>query len=828
MSRDAFEALLDSLVAGSGRPESADVTPVSRAAGARLRTPGGTAPKPPAATPAGRLIRGKRDLPLPTPPQQPPMVAPGANDRFLTMLGLIGRRTLAGGGTGTVIVAYDAILDREVAVKVSHPGDAHRDAVLAEARVTARLQHPGIVPIHRALIAGSSAILEFRLAPSMTLDTLLVDWLTDPACEWPAERRLRALATLASALAVAHREGIVHGDVHPANVAVGNGGEVYLLDWSNAALFATSPEVPVLHGNACFTAPERLRGGVASPAADVWALGALTWQMWTGRAVRPRRPHEELADYIARAVAAPPPALAEIASGAAPMEADVAAVCGACLATDPSERPTAEAANLALSVIVYTRAEQGRRRLEAERLMVVSRDALARFDELAHRLADERRVAAVQRAKVPGHAPVASKRPLWDAEERVLALTAERDANWVDAADAADRSLALEPGGKDAEAVLADLWWIRMEDAEARKERGLARVFERRVLHYDAGRYAHRLASPARVSVSTNAANALATLHRFVTRDRRLVAERVSEHTLPVENIALKAGSWLLTASAPGFESVSFPLSLSRLDHHRARITMFTARECGEGWVHIPAGPFRLGGDPKAREALDRCTPHLGDYFIRRYPVRCVEWLAFLDALPTHEAIRRVPAVSGIPGGGEWTKQSAGWSLPEGIDPEWPISGINAEDAAAYALWQSHAWGRRLHLPGEEQWEKAARGADGRAYPWGEGFDPTFALMRRSRAGAPAPGVVGAFEADRSVYGVADMAGGVREWTATALDEGQLVVRGGSWTDDADDLRCAVRSGLPARMRSPFVGFRLVTDDPAPDVWPPRGVPGRR
>lgn len=816
MSRDAFEDLLESLIPGAGGEGPSRLAPVER-----LAAPGRSEPRR-TPTEASEKMRGK----VPSVSHSKGQTAGGpprdverpSNDAILATLGLKAGRALASGGSGTVFSAHDPMLNRDVAVKISLPGAAYRAAVIEEARVTARLQHPAIVPIYRTFIQGSVAAIESRLAPTTTLDTCLVDWLTDPTAIWPEEARLRALSTLASALATAHAQGFTHGDVHPANVAVGQAGEVFLLDWSNAATLASSPDTPVLHGNPCFAAPERLRGNAATPAGDVWALGALMWQVWTGRPVRPRRPNEELGEYIARALDGAPPALAEMAHGTPVMEADVANTCAACLAMEPASRPSAAEAERAMLSIIYTRVETSRRTAEAERLMVISRDALARFEALAQRLSDERRVAAVQRAKVPGHAPIPSKLPLWDAEERVLSLSAERDATWVEAADAADRSLALVPEGRAASATLADLWWIRMEEAERKKERGLARVFERRVLHYDDGRYAHRLATPSHLSVSANVDGVSGTLHRFVSHERRLEAKAVSQHVLPIEALPLKPGAWLLTLDCPGFATSILPLSLQRLEQHRARVTMFAAHACGPDWVHIPAGPFRLGGDPKAREALDRCTPYLNDYFILRYPVRCIDWLAFLDALPVTEARRHAPAFGAVNDGGVWALADGEWALPAGVDPECPVTGVNAHDAEAYAEWRSSEEGRPLRLPGEEQWEKAARGVDGRAYPWGDGFDPTFALMRRSRSGPPSPGPVGAFKTDRSVYDVADMAGGVREWTSTALDDGQLVVRGGSWVDDADDLRCATRSGLPARVRSPFVGFRLVTDRPMPSM----------
>ena len=141
---------------------------------------------------------------------------------------------------------------------------------------------------------------------------------------------------------------------------------------------------------------------------------------------------------------------------------------------------------------------------------------------------------------------------------------------------------------------------------------------------------------------------------------------------------------------------------------------------------------------------------------------------------------------------------------------------VHCKDAEAYATWRSDQEGRLVRLPTEEEWEKAARGADAHSFPWGDGFDPTFAHMRQSRPGPPAPAAAGSYPVDRSVYGNMDMGGGMREWTSSFLDEGQVVIRGGTWGDDPSDLRSACRSGLHPEFRYSFVSFRLVADAPLP------------
>ncbi|MFZ5477307.1 MAG: SUMF1/EgtB/PvdO family nonheme iron enzyme [Myxococcota bacterium] len=726
---------------------------------------------------------------------------------FPRAMGLEPRGLLARGGTGEVHLAWDPLLEREVAVKIARAdgGDAAREALLREARVTARLEHPAVLPVHRVYTGDDTVLIEFRLAPAATLESLFVDWRAEPAAAWPLTARLRVLAGAAGAVACAHALDVVHGDLHPGNLAVSAAGDPYVLDWGSR-----SDVVGTLTGSPAYAAPEQLRGAPADAASDVWALGALVWEACTLRPFRPRRHGEGLAEYVARWRDAEAPSTSGI-------DDDLARLLAAVLAADPDRRPPAAEVGVRLAALLAHRVELAAREAEAEAYLGRARDALGRFQELARRLSEERRVVAVQRAKVPGHAPIENKRPIWEAEDRAAHLAAERDAAWVDAADAADRSLALTPSLVEAREVLAELWWIRMEDAEARGERGLARVLAARALQYDDGRWARRLHAPSHLTLSTAVDGARARVFRYRERGRRLVPELAHELAMPIERLALAPGSWLVEIDAPGKATARYPVLLGRLDHHRGRVRLYAPEEVGEGWVFVPGGPFRLGGDGLARQPLDPCTPVLDDLFVMRTCVTSRAWKTFLDALEPDVASRHVPGEQGLFGGfrAYWRRGEDGWELPPGWDPDWPVMAVTQADARAYAAWLGERTRRPMRLPTEEEWEKAARGVDGRSFPWGNGFDPTFAHMRQSQAGPPRPAPVASYPVDVSPYGCADMAGGMREWTSSLLDDGQAVIRGGTWGDDADDLRVASRSGLHLDFSYSFVSFRLVSESPA-------------
>ena len=132
-------------------------------------------------------------------------------------------------------------------------------------------------------------------------------------------------------------------------------------------------------------------------------------------------------------------------------------------------------------------------------------------------------------------------------------------------------------------------------------------------------------------------------------------------------------------------------------------------------------------------------------------------------------------------------------------------------DAVSYCRWRSHSEGRAYRLLSGDEWEKAARGVDGRRFPWGDRFDASFCKMSQSRPPPRRLESVGAFAIDESPYGVRDMAGGVSGWTASWYDRERSLrlVRGGSWVHDQERCHAAARFGLSPQGVYPWVGFRL-------------------
>lgn len=195
---------------------------------------------------------------------------------------------IARGGMGAVWRARDETLQREVAVKVLHaqavPGGT--DAELAaeramrEARITARLHHPHAVPVFDVVDHEGRPCLVMQYLPSKSLQTVL-----DENGPLPPAQVARLGAEVASALAAAHRLGIIHRDVKPANVLIADDGSAKLTDFGISQSLGDSSltSVGFVTGTPAYIAPEVARGGSAGFASDVYSLGSTLYRASEGR-----------------------------------------------------------------------------------------------------------------------------------------------------------------------------------------------------------------------------------------------------------------------------------------------------------------------------------------------------------------------------------------------------------------------------------------------------------------------------------------------------------------------------------------------------------------
>ena len=198
----------------------------------------------------------------------------------------------------------------------------------------------------------------------------------------------------------------------------------------------------------------------------------------------------------------------------------------------------------------------------------------------------------------------------------------------------------------------------------------------------------------------------------------------------------------------------------------------------GIEWVEIPAGEF-LYGEKKERKFINKA------YKIGKYPVTNEQYKKFIDANPEY----RVPA--------HWNKSQHTYPAGKGNHP---VANVSWHDAQAFCQWNG------CRLPTEVEWEKAARGTDGRTYPWGENWvQRNFCNSREAGIWDTTP--VDDYSKGVSPYGVWDMSGNVWEWTASQHGS-SYVLRGGSWDVDGYYVRSAVRLGFNPDDTGSNDGFR--------------------
>ncbi|MBI3781118.1 MAG: SUMF1/EgtB/PvdO family nonheme iron enzyme [candidate division NC10 bacterium] len=246
----------------------------------------------------------------------------------------------------------------------------------------------------------------------------------------------------------------------------------------------------------------------------------------------------------------------------------------------------------------------------------------------------------------------------------------------------------------------------------------------------------------------------------------------------------------------------------------------------------VPAGPFWMGSDAKERayayriggEAarrnrwfdaeLPRRRVTLGTYAIDRYLVTNDDYQQFIQ-----QTGQRVPFIT------DEEYQHQGYlvhpynevtrylwhdrSYPSGRGKH-PVVLVSLADALAFARWRGEREGRRYRLPTEAEWEKAARGTDGRYFPWGSRWRSELANAENRVGGTTE---VGGYPQGASPYGCFDMAGNVFEWTISEFPDGRAVMKGGgSWDDQPGICRAAARHGRVKEARHILFGFRCVCE----------------
>jgi len=261
--------------------------------------------------------------------------------------------------------------------------------------------------------------------------------------------------------------------------------------------------------------------------------------------------------------------------------------------------------------------------------------------------------------------------------------------------------------------------------------------------------------------------------------------------------LTLFPGEYHLKVSKPGYRSWEGKFSLRTKEKRKLQIVLEAEQGLGD-MVYIPAGKFIMGSVAGYADEQPEHEVYLDAYYIDKYEVTNAQYRRFCRAT----GHRRTPYPASRNLGGD----------------NQPVVGVSWYDAWEYCRWA----GKRL--PTEAEWEKAARGTDGRTYPWGNTWHSDYCNSGEAGLGKTTP--VGSFPQGASPYGVMDMAGNVWEWCFDYYDpnfysqpearhnpagppQGSFrVLRGGSWYDMPVNVRTTTRRGDNPNVRLSNIGFR--------------------
>jgi len=728
--------------------------------------------------------------------------------------------TLGEGGQGRVELVFDRDLGRQVALKTLHPSKGEERHLLefyCEARITGQLEHPNIMPVYDAgQLPDGRLFYTMRRMPGENLHNVLSRLRRgdgDTLRAWGLTDLIRVLREAAMGVGYAHDHDVLHRDLKPANILLGGHGEVLVVDWGIARFApradgvgvtdsirrrlwseARDPRRERVRGSPPYMAPEQIKHpDQVSAAADVFCLGVILYEILTRFPPFTGDDVEGVVEALCHERPLPPRERAPELS----VPPELEEICLRALEKFPGHR-FRSATELADALGEW---QSGARRKEAASRRLREADSMrSRYQVLVGR----KRGAESQVRDTWG--PVGRHRPQ-DGPVAELAMITDQAASLGRAADgvfgeavwALHQALREEPENPTARAQLAELYSDRYAEAERAGLVREAAYFRALLRQFDQGRWDRWLRAGAEVRIDVRPLTTDLALHRLEERDGRFV---LGEDVPPSGS-----GTWsvapgryaVVSVDDPDGEAWHYPLRVRRNQRLDLSLDLRDAESAGERFCFVPGGHAILGGDGEAPGSAPEREVDIPAFAIARNPVSVGAYSRFLGWLQREEPAEvraRTPE--------NWTQQTRrGESRP--------VTGLSLADARRYCRWLTELTGVVIRLPRSDEWEKAVRGTDGRAWPWGDRFLPQGAATLHSCEPGDALPLPGSFPLDRSPFGVEDGAGLVWEWTDT--DDGPLqVVRGGSVLDTEFGARAAARRALRPDRRLPTLGFRVLRE----------------
>ncbi|MDD5698477.1 MAG: bifunctional serine/threonine-protein kinase/formylglycine-generating enzyme family protein [Victivallaceae bacterium] len=803
-------------------------------------------------------------------------------------------KTIGLGGVGAVLSAYEADLNREVAIKILRPAFRNKADSLKrfvrEARATAHIEHPNIVPVHQLGVFEDNGVF-FSMKKVEGRDLRYVIRKLDEGNKefikkYTRRQLLQIFVAVCNGVAYAHSKGIIHRDLKPANIMLGDYGEVMVMDWGLVKYRAEKDRsrqewqagfdpdfAAVGHGNAmntmqgsvsgtpAYMAPEQAGGRTEEidEQTDIYSLGAILYSILTWKTApfeSPMTTNQVLncvvnGDFRRPRKRAPKRKI--------PRELE--AICLKAMAMDKKDR-YASAEQLTRDIKDYLegypvsayRDSLARRFFKTirRRPLIPSATVVAIFTfvgilgalhfEKESRVSNLQNFAKYSIGQGDGYYLKAlkayqrlqeeyNKPPDKFSDQKINELYSEFsrcklefDSNYNVAAQFLFQAEDL--GGKDPEInqelfkVLKQLLNFGLLTGNYDETRGLVnqlrlrrhRVFGK-IIGSDQKIYEQIkmiIRNEGIINV-TSVPNGIKVYYDAVNESNpeSEKKQRIFMGKTPFEN-QLPAGSYLLSLPGRNGKYIKYPAQVLCGQSNLLRIRI--PDKIPAGMCYIPAGNFYFG-TKNAFSQMPRTF--LPAYFISRYEVTLGQYLEFWKSLQSPVDRKRYQGRYVFSNGDFrcadiWDRDGR---LRPGFTPAMPVVGITGKAAQAYCAWLSKKHGVLLRLPTSLEWEKAARGVDGRMFVWGNAYNTEAALCWDNKTGRlkyPIAAPVGSFPEDKSIYGVQDMMGNVHEFTTEKIDEDNVfILKGGSLRSRLLFSNCG-HSGTNSADSGNDIGFRYV------------------
>lgn len=712
---------------------------------------------------------------------------------------------LGHGGMSFVHKVLDTRIGREVALKRIDPDKkSARLGFFIEGRVMSQLDHPGILPVYDFVEERNEKGIKelvgytMRIASHSSLyEALILRGMIE------IHELCHILRQVALALEHAHNRGVLHRDIKPHNILLGKEGEVYLIDWGVCSLLTSHPDYHLLKtfrkdaliGTPNYMAPEQtLRDdSLLSISTDLYGLGATLYYCLTNRSPFTGSDLPELLRLVAAGEVTPPHQIWEARGEASPFPESIEAICLKALSKNPADRfQSAREFAEALERCSSGQLELERARSAAQESFEIGQKSARSFKEVFEKRASLTDEIDQLNQSHKRQRSEDTRRSLWEAEEELDKLVVSQEASFSKAISSLQTALRYDSDHEASRAALFELYMCRYEYAMTSRDSALQIFFEERLRLYANKSELESFNRPSELIFTGLPLKTRVKIFDHPVRRRQLTLTLHSTiDDYQGEVIYLPRGNFLVELVNPRGATVRVPLQLGTFQ----QVTLNTPIPKQEA---IPAG-FQY---------IEQ------SWAISTYPVTAEEYYSFLNALSSEEGDERRPRYHQTAYAER--AESGLFELPyqdiEGDQwqPDWPILLINHFDAVAYCHWLSQKREKTYRLPSAEEWLFAASGGDGRSYPWGDTFDPSLSIMRESHQQRPSPTAVGTAIADRSPFGVRDVAGIICQWTSSSVEgmKDHYRVMGAAY--NSFEVLCRLDQELVGHQDETFthVGFR--------------------